>query len=160
MVLMWCFINVHVFQQQEQVLSDLVDGKEIYNTIRRKTKDAFYKNIVKKGYLLFNKGTHMFLHSNVYKCNLPDRSPFLSLSLFPEVVTGILPLVDLKSKDWCKKYDVNSPLNLRGSEQVHADGRESDSCLLPSPLPTPRQRQAVEEPLLHLGGERRPAHLL
>ncbi|CAB1321558.1 unnamed protein product [Coregonus sp. 'balchen'] len=32
-------------QQQEQVLSDLVDGKEIYNTIRRKTKDAFYKNI-------------------------------------------------------------------------------------------------------------------
>lgn len=57
MVLMWCFINVHVFQQQEQVLSDLVDGKEIYNTIRRKTKDAFYKNIVKKGYLLFNKGT-------------------------------------------------------------------------------------------------------
>ncbi|GAB5567015.1 disabled homolog 2-interacting protein isoform X8 [Prionailurus iriomotensis] len=37
---------------QEQVLSDTVDGKEIYNTIRRKTKDAFYKNIVKKGYLL------------------------------------------------------------------------------------------------------------
>uniref|UniRef100_A0A8C7CT97 Ras GTPase-activating protein 1 n=1 Tax=Oncorhynchus kisutch TaxID=8019 RepID=A0A8C7CT97_ONCKI len=43
-------------QHQEQVLSELVDGKEIYNTIRRKTKDAFYKNIVKKGYLLFNKG--------------------------------------------------------------------------------------------------------
>ncbi|XP_066509580.1 ras GTPase-activating protein 1-like [Hoplias malabaricus] len=43
-------------QQQEQVLSDTVDGREIYNTIRRKTKDAFYKNIVKKGYLLFNKG--------------------------------------------------------------------------------------------------------
>ncbi|XP_036382295.1 ras GTPase-activating protein 1 [Megalops cyprinoides] len=43
-------------QHQEQVLSDLVEGKEIYNTIRRKTKDAFYKNIVKKGYLLFNKG--------------------------------------------------------------------------------------------------------
>ncbi|XP_071383318.1 ras GTPase-activating protein 1 isoform X2 [Centroberyx affinis] len=43
-------------QHQEQVLSDIVDGKEIYNTIRRKTKDAFYKNIVKKGYLLFNKG--------------------------------------------------------------------------------------------------------
>uniref|UniRef100_A0AAY4C9A0 Uncharacterized protein n=1 Tax=Denticeps clupeoides TaxID=299321 RepID=A0AAY4C9A0_9TELE len=43
-------------QHQEQVLSDLVDGREIYNTIRRKTKDAFYKNIVKKGYLLFNKG--------------------------------------------------------------------------------------------------------
>ncbi|XP_059406158.1 ras GTPase-activating protein 1 isoform X2 [Carassius carassius] len=42
--------------QKEQVLSDLVDGREIYNTIRRKTKDAFYKNIVKKGYLLFNKG--------------------------------------------------------------------------------------------------------
>ncbi|XP_067294341.1 ras GTPase-activating protein 1 isoform X1 [Pseudorasbora parva] len=43
-------------QQKEQVLSDVVDGREIYNTIRRKTKDAFYKNIVKKGYLLFNKG--------------------------------------------------------------------------------------------------------
>uniref|UniRef100_A0A3Q2ZIR7 RAS p21 protein activator 1 n=1 Tax=Hippocampus comes TaxID=109280 RepID=A0A3Q2ZIR7_HIPCM len=43
-------------QQQEQVISDTVDGREIYNTIRRKTKDAFYKNIVKKGYLLFNKG--------------------------------------------------------------------------------------------------------
>ncbi|KAL7836617.1 hypothetical protein AOLI_G00279010 [Acnodon oligacanthus] len=43
-------------QQQEQVLTDSVDGREIYNTIRRKTKDAFYKNIVKKGYLLFNKG--------------------------------------------------------------------------------------------------------
>lgn len=43
-------------QQQEQVLTDTVDGREIYNTIRRKTKDAFYKNIVKKGYLLFNKG--------------------------------------------------------------------------------------------------------
>ncbi|KAI1900422.1 hypothetical protein AGOR_G00049780 [Albula goreensis] len=43
-------------QQQEQVITDLVDGKDIYNTIRRKTKDAFYKNIVKKGYLLFNKG--------------------------------------------------------------------------------------------------------
>ncbi|XP_036385298.1 ras GTPase-activating protein 1 [Megalops cyprinoides] len=43
-------------QHQEQVLSDVMDGKEIYNTIRRKTKDAFYKNIVKKGYLLFNKG--------------------------------------------------------------------------------------------------------
>uniref|UniRef100_A0A663F8R0 Ras GTPase-activating protein 1 n=1 Tax=Aquila chrysaetos chrysaetos TaxID=223781 RepID=A0A663F8R0_AQUCH len=39
-------------QHQEQVLNDAVDGKEIYNTIRRKTKDAFYKNIVKKGYLL------------------------------------------------------------------------------------------------------------
>ncbi|PKU33200.1 ras gtpase-activating protein hypothetical protein [Limosa lapponica baueri] len=37
---------------QEQVLNDTVDGKEIYNTIRRKTKDAFYKNIIKKGYLL------------------------------------------------------------------------------------------------------------
>uniref|UniRef100_A0A3Q0SLU9 Ras GTPase-activating protein 1 n=1 Tax=Amphilophus citrinellus TaxID=61819 RepID=A0A3Q0SLU9_AMPCI len=43
-------------QHQEQVLTDVVDGREIYNTIRRKTKDAFYKNIVKKGYLLFNKG--------------------------------------------------------------------------------------------------------
>ncbi|XP_061872803.1 ras GTPase-activating protein 1 isoform X2 [Colius striatus] len=39
-------------QHQEQVLNDTVDGKEIYNTIRHKTKDAFYKNIVKKGYLL------------------------------------------------------------------------------------------------------------
>uniref|UniRef100_A0ABM5FTG7 Ras GTPase-activating protein 1 isoform X3 n=1 Tax=Pogona vitticeps TaxID=103695 RepID=A0ABM5FTG7_9SAUR len=39
-------------QHQGQVLNDTVDGKEIYNTIRRKTKDAFYKNIVKKGYLL------------------------------------------------------------------------------------------------------------
>ncbi|KAG5280746.1 hypothetical protein AALO_G00063550 [Alosa alosa] len=47
-------------QHQEQVLSDLVDGREIYNTIRRKTKDAFYKNIVKKGYLLFNKGYLLF----------------------------------------------------------------------------------------------------
>ncbi|KAJ8414901.1 hypothetical protein AAFF_G00024240 [Aldrovandia affinis] len=43
-------------QHQEQVITDLMDGKEIYNTIRRKKKDAFYKNIVKKGYLLFNKG--------------------------------------------------------------------------------------------------------
>ncbi|RMC09803.1 hypothetical protein DUI87_13590 [Hirundo rustica rustica] len=34
------------------MFNDTVDGKEIYNTIRRKTKDAFYKNIVKKGYLL------------------------------------------------------------------------------------------------------------
>ncbi|XP_069735830.1 ras GTPase-activating protein 1-like isoform X2 [Phaenicophaeus curvirostris] len=39
-------------QHQEQVLNDTVDGKQIYNTIRHKTKDAFYKNIVKKGYLL------------------------------------------------------------------------------------------------------------
>ncbi|KAI1239730.1 Ras GTPase-activating protein 1, partial [Lamprotornis superbus] len=36
-------------QHQEQVFNDTVDGKEIYNTIRRKTKDAFYKNIIKKG---------------------------------------------------------------------------------------------------------------
>uniref|UniRef100_A0A3B5MFH0 Ras GTPase-activating protein 1 n=1 Tax=Xiphophorus couchianus TaxID=32473 RepID=A0A3B5MFH0_9TELE len=43
-------------QHQEQVLTDITDGKEIYNTIRRRTKDAFYKNIVKKGYLLFSKG--------------------------------------------------------------------------------------------------------
>ncbi|XP_063051337.1 ras GTPase-activating protein 1 isoform X1 [Engraulis encrasicolus] len=42
--------------QHKEVISDVVDGREIYNTIRRKTKDAFYKNIVKKGYLLFNKG--------------------------------------------------------------------------------------------------------
>ena len=41
-----------IYQHQEQVLNDTLDGKEIYNTIRRKTKDAFYKNIVKKGYLL------------------------------------------------------------------------------------------------------------
>ncbi|XP_050190559.1 ras GTPase-activating protein 1-like isoform X3 [Myiozetetes cayanensis] len=39
-------------QHQEQVFNDTVDGKEIYNTIRHKTKDTFYKNIVKKGYLL------------------------------------------------------------------------------------------------------------
>ncbi|MEE6458735.1 hypothetical protein FKM82_000408 [Ascaphus truei] len=39
-------------QHQEQVLNDVLESKEIYNTIRRKTKDAFYKNIVKKGYLL------------------------------------------------------------------------------------------------------------
>ncbi|XP_054253188.1 ras GTPase-activating protein 1-like [Indicator indicator] len=39
-------------QHQEQVVNDTVDGKKIYNTIRRKTKDSFYKNIVKKGYLL------------------------------------------------------------------------------------------------------------
>ncbi|XP_033929610.1 ras GTPase-activating protein 1-like isoform X2 [Melopsittacus undulatus] len=39
-------------QYQEQVLNNTVDGKEIYNTIRHKTKEAFYKNIVKKGYLL------------------------------------------------------------------------------------------------------------
>ncbi|KAL6087829.1 hypothetical protein STEG23_009565, partial [Scotinomys teguina] len=44
-------------QDQEQVLNDTVDGKEIYNTIRRKTKDAFYKNIVKKGYLLKKEGS-------------------------------------------------------------------------------------------------------
>uniref|UniRef100_A0A8C2CB40 RAS p21 protein activator (GTPase activating protein) 1b n=1 Tax=Cyprinus carpio TaxID=7962 RepID=A0A8C2CB40_CYPCA len=43
-------------QHQEQMLTDTVEGKEIYNTIRRKTKDAFYKNIVKKGYVLFSKG--------------------------------------------------------------------------------------------------------
>ncbi|XP_051539914.1 LOW QUALITY PROTEIN: ras GTPase-activating protein 1 [Myxocyprinus asiaticus] len=43
-------------QQQEQLLSDSVEGEEIYNNIRQKTKDAFYKNIVKKGYVLFNKG--------------------------------------------------------------------------------------------------------
>ncbi|KAJ8380612.1 hypothetical protein SKAU_G00013900 [Synaphobranchus kaupii] len=42
--------------QHQEVITDFMDGKEIYNTIRRKTKDAFYKNIVKKGYLLFNKG--------------------------------------------------------------------------------------------------------
>lgn len=47
---------LRLLQHQEQVLTDTVDGREIYNTIRRKPKDAFYKNIVKKGYLLFNKG--------------------------------------------------------------------------------------------------------
>lgn len=47
---------LYLLQHQEQVFTDTVDGREIYNTIRRKTKDAFYKNIVKKGYLLFNKG--------------------------------------------------------------------------------------------------------
>ncbi|XP_072923108.1 ras GTPase-activating protein 1-like isoform X1 [Hemitrygon akajei] len=36
---------------QEQVVEDSVDGREIYNTIRRKPKDALYKNIVKDGYL-------------------------------------------------------------------------------------------------------------
>lgn len=50
---------LHVCQHQEQVLNDTLDGKEIYNTIRRKTKDAFYKNIVKKGYLL--KKSELFL---------------------------------------------------------------------------------------------------
>lgn len=53
------FIHLYILrllQHQEQVLTDTVDGREIYNTIRRKPKDAFYKNIVKKGYLLFNKG--------------------------------------------------------------------------------------------------------
>lgn len=48
--------NVGSHQHQEQLLTDTVESKEIYNTIRRKTKDAFYKNIVKKGYVLFNKG--------------------------------------------------------------------------------------------------------
>ncbi|XP_048475472.1 ras GTPase-activating protein 1-like [Rhincodon typus] len=37
-------------QHQEQVLNEY-DGREIYNTIRRKPKDALYKNIVKDGYL-------------------------------------------------------------------------------------------------------------
>ncbi|XP_078070949.1 ras GTPase-activating protein 1-like [Mustelus asterias] len=37
-------------QHQEQVLNEH-DGREIYNTIRRKPKDALYKNIVKKDYL-------------------------------------------------------------------------------------------------------------
>lgn len=41
-----------------------MDGKEIYNTIRRKTKDAFYKNIVKKGYLL-KKGKCKFLRVKI-----------------------------------------------------------------------------------------------
>uniref|UniRef100_A0A672MB74 RAS p21 protein activator 1 n=1 Tax=Sinocyclocheilus grahami TaxID=75366 RepID=A0A672MB74_SINGR len=49
-------IKMRFMTHIEQVLTDTVEGKEIYNTIRRKTKDAFYKNIVKKGYVLFNKG--------------------------------------------------------------------------------------------------------
>lgn len=52
-------------QDQEQVLNDSVDGKEIYNTIRRKTKDAFYKNIVKKGYLL-KKGQRKTLEKFIF----------------------------------------------------------------------------------------------
>ncbi|XP_053154401.1 ras GTPase-activating protein 1 [Hemicordylus capensis] len=56
-------------QHQGQVLND-TDGKEIYNTIRRKTKDTFYKNIVKKGYLLKKskgkrwKNLHFILEGN------------------------------------------------------------------------------------------------
>ena len=55
-------------QDQEQVLNDAVDGKEIYNTIRRKTKDAFYKNIVKKGYLL-KKGQCKLLRLKIQLLN-------------------------------------------------------------------------------------------
>ncbi len=55
-VIVWMIWNVWFHQHQEQLLIDTVESKEIYNTIRRKTKDAFYKNIVKKGYVLFNKG--------------------------------------------------------------------------------------------------------
>lgn len=55
-------------QDQEQVLNDAVDGKEIYNTIRRKTKDAFYKNIVKKGYLL-KKGKCKLLRLKIQLLN-------------------------------------------------------------------------------------------
>uniref|UniRef100_A0A3B4DLG7 RAS p21 protein activator 1 n=1 Tax=Pygocentrus nattereri TaxID=42514 RepID=A0A3B4DLG7_PYGNA len=43
-------------QRQEQIVTDFAEGREIYKTLRQKTKDAFYKNIVKNGYLLFNKG--------------------------------------------------------------------------------------------------------
>lgn len=43
------------------MLNDTLDGKEIYNTIRRKTKDAFYKNIVKKGYLLKKSELYLLL---------------------------------------------------------------------------------------------------
>uniref|UniRef100_A0A8D0GN45 Ras GTPase-activating protein 1 n=1 Tax=Sphenodon punctatus TaxID=8508 RepID=A0A8D0GN45_SPHPU len=46
------YLKDPVPMQVRHLLNDTVDGKEIYNTIRRKTKDAFYKNIVKKGYLL------------------------------------------------------------------------------------------------------------
>ncbi|XP_063066091.1 ras GTPase-activating protein 1 [Engraulis encrasicolus] len=53
-------------QHHQQLLSDIMDGKEIYNTVRRKTKDAFYKNIVKKGYLLFNKGKGKQRWKNLY----------------------------------------------------------------------------------------------
>lgn len=47
------------------MLNNTVDGKEIYNTIRHKTKDGFYKNIVKKGYLL-------------------KKSEFVSVKYFPK----------------------------------------------------------------------------
>lgn len=62
-----CFL-----QHQEQVLTDTVDGREIYNTIRRKPKDAFYKNIVKKGYLLFNKGKWETCSAQFYDLSLLD----------------------------------------------------------------------------------------
>ncbi|XP_041436414.1 ras GTPase-activating protein 1 isoform X1 [Xenopus laevis] len=48
----YCLKQPVPVQHQEQVLNDFLDGKEIYNTIKRRTKDTFYKNIVKKGYLL------------------------------------------------------------------------------------------------------------
>lgn len=41
-----------------------MDGKEIYNIIRRKIKDVFYKNIVKKGYFL-KKGKCKFLRLKI-----------------------------------------------------------------------------------------------
>lgn len=78
-----CFL-----QHQEQVLTDTVDGREIYNTIRRKPKDAFYKNIIKKGYLLFNKGEWETCCAQLYNLSLLDVRPvricneFSTLHLF------------------------------------------------------------------------------
>ncbi|XP_010213720.1 PREDICTED: ras GTPase-activating protein 1-like, partial [Tinamus guttatus] len=78
-------------QHQEQVFNDTVDGREIYNTIRRKTKDAFYKNIVKKGYLLkksefcldWMKALQMF-------CSLRKNSPGTSNKRLRQVSSLIL----------------------------------------------------------------------
>ena len=66
-----------------------MDGKEIYNTIRRKRKDAFYKNIVKKGNLQFNKGNlfeyiiahkHLILISSL-QCVDQGKATFLFIFL-------------------------------------------------------------------------------
>lgn len=78
-------------QHQEQVFTDTVDGREIYNTIRRKTKDAFYKNIVKKGYLLFNKGEGAVTS---------ERAPFVGRGCAPD------PLLSPsgKGKRWKNLY--------------------------------------------------------
>lgn len=68
-----------------------MDGREIYNTIRRKTKDAFYKNIVKKGYLLFNKGEDAVMS---------ERAPFLGRGCTPDP----LPSPSGKGKRWKNLY--------------------------------------------------------